>query len=318
VQGGYIFDAVLRAGGTVRDYGFLVNNIGPTSDSSGPIRDPFTAGVVQVAPLAPSLVALTDVYFRGYDQVYPDLWRYNEWKREFDQFVTAGNLPSLSLVRFSHDHMGSFSSALGGVNTPETQQADDDLAVGRLVEAVAKSRYANDTLVIVTEDDCQDGPDHVDSHRATAYVVGPYVKQGAIVNTHYSQVNALRTIEDILGTQHINLNTAFQGPMGDVFDTHSSGAWTYTAEASTVLATTTVAQAPGGLGARYASGPMVRPKHSAKYWARATAGFDFSDADRVPPGRFNRILWKGLKGGKPYPASLGRLALRARDARDRD
>ena len=76
-------------------------------------------------------------------------------------------------------------------------------------------------MIIITEDDCQDGPDHVDSHRATTYVVGPYVKQGAVVSTRYSQVNALRTIEDILGTEHMNLNTAFQGPMADVFDMHS-------------------------------------------------------------------------------------------------
>jgi YVTN family beta-propeller protein len=304
LQGGYIFDAVLRAGGTVRNYGFLVNNIGSVGTKAQPIMDPFTAQEVQVAPLAPSLASLTDVYFRGYDQVYPDLWRFNEWKREFDQFVAGGNLPSLSLVRFSHDHMGSFGSALGGVNTPETQQADDDLSIGRLVQAVAQSPYAADTLIIVTEDDCQDGPDHVDSHRATAYVVGPYVKQGAIVSTHYGQVNALRTIEDLLGAEHINLNTAFQAPMTDVFDVNASGAWTYTADASTVLATTMLAAAPGGLGVKYAAGPMVKPKHSAKYWAKATAGFDFSDADRVPPDRFNRVLWKGLKGGKPYPASL--------------
>ena len=71
-----------------------------------------------------------------------------------------------------------------------------------------------------------------------------------------------------------------------------------------MLATTTLARAPGGLGVKYASGPMVRPKHSARYWAKVTAGFDFSDADRVPPARFNRVLWRGLKGGKPYPASI--------------
>jgi YVTN family beta-propeller protein len=309
-QEGYIFDAVLKAGGTVRNYGFLVNNIGSVGTIDAPVSDPFAAGVVQVAPLKPSLAPLTDVYFRGYDQVYPDLWRFNEWKREFDQFVAGGNLPSLSLVRFSHDHMGSFSTALGGVNTPETQQADDDLTIGRLLQTVAESPYGKDTLIIVTEDDCQDGPDHVDSHRATAYVVGPYVKQGAVVNTRYGQVNVLRTIEDIFGTEHINVNTAFQTPMDDVFDIHSSGAWTYTATASTVLATTQLAmETRGGLGVQYANGPLVKPKHDAKYWARATAGFDFSEADHVPPGRFNRVLWKGLKGGKPYPASLrGRRA----------
>jgi DNA-binding beta-propeller fold protein YncE len=301
-QKGYIFDAVLRAGGTVRNYGFLVNNIGSIGTIAAPISDPFTAGVIQVGPLDPTLAPLTDVYFRGYDQAYPDLWRFNEWKREFDQYVANGNLPSLSQVRFSHDHMGAFSSALGGVNTPETQQADDDLTVGRLVQTVAESPYASSTLIIVTEDDCQDGPDHVDSHRATAYVAGPYVKQGAIVSTHYSQVNALRTIEDILGTQHINLNTAFQRPMTDVFDIGSSGAWTYTATASTVLSTTALSMAPGGLGVKYAAGPVVKPKHSARYWAKRTAGFDFSDADRVPPEKFNKVIWRGLMGNKPYPS----------------
>jgi DNA-binding beta-propeller fold protein YncE len=307
IQGGYIFSAVLQAGGTVRNYGFLVNNIGSIGTIAAPVSDPFTAGVIQVAPLDPSLAPLTDVYFRCYDQNYPDLWRYNEWKREFDQFVAGRNLPSLSLMRVSHDHMGSFGTALGGVNTPETQQADDDLSVGRVVQAVSDSRYASDTLVIVTEDDCQDGPDHVDSHRATAYFVGPYVKQGAVVSTHYSQINALRTIEDILGTEHINLNTAFQRPMADVFDVRSSGAWSFAAEASTVLSTTALAHGPsGGLGVKYAQGKLVKPKHNARYWAKRTAGFDFSDADRAPPARFNRVIWKGLMGHKPYPARLGR------------
>src|SRR5262249_18814819 len=245
IQKGYIFDAVLQAGGTVRNYGFLVLNTGSIGTKAAPIANPFAAGVIQVGPLDQELAPLTDLYFRGFDMDYPDLWRYNEWKREFDQYVANGKLPSLSLVRISHDHMGSFGSALGGVNTPETQQADCDLALGRLIETVAHSRYASDTVIIVTEDDVQDGPDHVDSHRGPALVVGPYVKPGAVISTHYSQVNALRTIEDILGTQHINLNTAFQRPMADAFDIRSSGAWTFTAEASTVLATTTLALAQG-------------------------------------------------------------------------
>src|SRR5262249_3747463 len=126
---------------------------------AAPVKDPFAAGIIQVAPLDPDLAPLTDRYFRGYDQVYPDIWRYNEWKREFDQYVANGNLPSLSLVRISHDHMGSFGNALGGVNTPERQQADCDFALAKIIEAVAVSRYAPDTLIIVTEDDVQDGPD---------------------------------------------------------------------------------------------------------------------------------------------------------------
>ena len=305
IENGYIFSAVLAAGGTLRNYGFLVNNIGSIGTIDAPIADPFGAGEVQVAALEPSLVPLTDTFFRGYDQEYPDLWRYDEWKREFDGFVENGNLPSLSLVRLSHDHMGGFDTALAGVNTPETQQADNDLAVGLLVQAVAESPYAADTLIMIIEDDCQDGPDHVDSHRATAYVVGPYVKRRSVISEHYTQVSVLRTIEDILGTRHINLNTAYQQPMTEVFDIQASGRWSYEAVASTVLESATLARAPRGLGARLAKGPRVRPKHDAKYWAEMTRSFDFSEADRVPPGRFNRVIWNGLMGGRPYPFRAG-------------
>jgi len=305
---GYIFEAVLRGGGTVRNYGFLVENLGPicTDGKSPPcpgaeLTDPHRAGQVQVAPLSPGLVPLTDLYFRGYDPNYPDLWRCAEWKREFDQFVATGNLPSFTMLRLGGDHTGAFGTAQGGVNTPETQLADNDLAVGFVVQAVANSPYAKDTIVIVLEDDCQDGPDHVDSHRATAFVVGAFVKQGAVVSQQYSQVNALRTIEDILGTEHLNLNTAFQRPMVEVFDLQA-GPWTYEAVASTVLKKTSLRIPPG---VSWAAGPDVRPKHGAAYWAKATQGFDFSDADRVPPQRFNQALWRGLMGNQPYPAPAG-------------
>jgi hypothetical protein len=128
----------------------------------------------------------------------------------------------------------------GGVNTPELQQADNDYAVGLLVQTVANSPYAKDTLIVIIEDDSQDGADHVDSHRSTTYFVGPYVKQHAVISTRYSQTNVLRTIEDILGTEHINLNTCYARPMADVFDMHSSGKWTVDALASTLLKLTSL------------------------------------------------------------------------------
>ena len=310
VQLGYIFDAVLQAGGTVRNYGFLTNNIGAIKDSAGnAIVDPYTAGVVQVAPLNPALLDKTDVYFRGYDQAYPDLWRFNEWNREFKQYVTNGQLPSLSLVRLAHDHTGSYAAALGGVNTPETQQADNDYSVARVVQAVSNSPYASNTLIIITEDDCQDGADHFDSHRATAYMVGPYVKTGAVVSTRYNQVSVLRTIEDILGTPHINLNTAYQRPMADVFNTSASGFWSFTAIASRYLANTTLMLAENPSEVQFAEGPDVTPTHDAAYWQHVSRGFDFSDADRVPPALYNEVLWNGLMEGVPYPAQRSGLNL---------
>jgi YVTN family beta-propeller protein len=301
-QQSFIFDAVLDAGKTVRNYGWMVNNIGPIVDSNGnPITTPYP-NYVQVAELNPTLAnGMTDVYFRGFDQNYSDLWDFKEWNREFQQFDANGNLPSLETVRLSHDHMGSFSTALAGVNYPEAQQADNDYAVAKMIEAVAHSRYAKDTLFIITEDDSQDGPDHVDSHRAPAYFVGPYVKQGQVVSTRYNQVSVLRTIEDILGTKHMNLNTAYAAPMSDVFDINSSGHWTYNAVASTVLQNTNLQLSLADIGVQYAEGPVVMPKHDAAYWAKATRGFDFSKEDRVPPALYNKVLWEGMMGNKPYP-----------------
>jgi hypothetical protein len=135
------------------------------------------------------------------------------------------------------------------------------------------------------------------------------VKQGAVVSTRFGQVNALRTIEDILSAPHINLNTAFQRPMADVFDITSSGSWTYTAVASTILKTTTLnlAQADGDV--KFAAGPNIKPKHNAAYWTKVTAGFDFSQADQVPPVRFNKVLWADLMSPKPYPAIKGQAGV---------
>jgi hypothetical protein len=169
---------------------------------------------------------------------------------------------------------------------------------------VANSPYASDTVIFITEDDAQDGADHVDSHRTTTYVVGPFVKKGAVVKTHYSQINVIRTIEDILGTQHINLNTAFQRPMSDVFNASQPPAWTYAVTVSTVLSpvqkSLNIQLAMGDQPVKFAEGPIVRSKHNGEYWQRVTKGMNFAVADRLPR-RFNQIIWKGMMGNRPYP-----------------
>jgi YVTN family beta-propeller protein len=306
-QQGYIFNAVLNAGGTVRNYGWMANTPGSIGTIANPITDPFAAGIIQTTAANQVIYdnKFYDPYFRAYDQSYPDYWRFNEWNREFQQFVANGNLPTLEMIRgLSHDHTGNFSSALGGVNTPELQQADNDYAVGLLVQAVVNSPYAKDTLIIIIEDDSQDGADHVDSHRATTYFVGPYVKQHAVVNTRYSQPNVLRTIEDILGTEHINLNTYYARPMADVFNVKSSGKWTFSAVASTLLKLTTLGLDPTKV--EFAAGADVKPTHDAQYWAEKTKNLDFSGEDQVPAELYNKILWEGVKG-TPAPASKTRF-----------
>ena len=276
------------------------------------LRNPHALGVPVATSTNPTLAPFTDPYFRGFDNAFPDVWRVEEWQREFANYVTNSNLPSLTLLRLMHDHTGNFggaSPAVAGLNTPELQQADNDLAVGRVAETLAHSPYAGNTLILVLEDDAQAGPDHVDAHRSTAYVVGPYVKHHAVVSTRYSTVNLVRTIEDILGLDHLGLNDAYQRPMTEVFDLFQPN-WTYSSVASTALATTQIATLDPTI--RFAEGPVVTPTQTAEYWAKATRGFDWSAADRVPADLFNRVVWEGLRPGVPYPMQRSGEDLRTR------
>src|SRR5680860_961212 len=150
---GYLWDAALRAGLSVRHYGGFGDLSRYYLAEDDPnfvplVEHPFERGIVQFYATKPSLLAVTDPYFRGYDMRYPDLWRYHEWAREFDQFVANGNLPNLSLVALPHDHFGDFDTALAGVNTVETQMADNDYATARLVEKIANSAYAHNLSLI--------------------------------------------------------------------------------------------------------------------------------------------------------------------------
>jgi YVTN family beta-propeller protein len=293
---GYLWNVALRAGKSVRNYGFFCD-LGryelPPPDQIPLERHPFDKKLQVAYPTKAGLIERTDPYFRGFDTAFPDYWRETEWEREFDRFVRDGQMPDLCLVRFMEDHMGSFKKAIDGINTPERQQADNDYAVGRLVEKVAASIFKDNTLIFVVEDDAQNGADHVDSHRSTAYVVGPFVKQGRVVSQFYTTVNVLRTIEDILGTEHLNIHTATARPMAEVFDLKQE-TWKFKAEPSNYLKDTAL-PLPNKAGA-------LHPTHDAAYWAAATAQFDFSKEDNLgDPDAFNRIIWKGLKGDVPYP-----------------
>jgi DNA-binding beta-propeller fold protein YncE len=327
INTGHLWDAALRAKLTVRNYGFFVDDTrysfpqppAPGSEYSIPLlRMPFTdthtdTGTSITPPTrvafssSVSLTPNTDIYFRGFDNAFPDYWRFKEWEREFDIYEANGGLPSLSLVSFMHDHTGSFSTAIDGVNTPELMQADNDYAVGLLVQKIANSkRYANNTLIFVIEDDAQDGGDHVDSHRTVALVAGAYVKQGAVVSTQYNTIDFVRTMEEVLGIPPMNINDALARPMADIFNTTPS-AWSFTAVPSPYLYGTDLAPE---LPARPVGMVVPKSTHNAKYWARVTKGMDFSSEDKFNFARYNRILWKGLMGKKPYPAAASGKDLR--------
>jgi DNA-binding beta-propeller fold protein YncE len=298
---GYIWDSALRAGITLRNYGFfgdLTRYQAATGKYQIPLeREPWKTGHTVLYVDKPALMPLTDPYYWGFNQALADYWRFKEWEREYDDFAAKGQAPALMLVRLAHDHTGSFAEGLDGINSVETELADNDYAVGLLIQKVAASPFAKDTLIFIIEDDAQDGPDHVDAHRSIGFVVGPYVKQGAVVSQRYTTVNMVKTIEAVLGLQPMGLNDALAAPMADVFDPRQAD-WTFTAQVPAVLRTTQLPLPPPT--AAEAGCPAAPPRSSA-YWAAAMAGQDFSSEDRLDTPRFNRALWRGLKGDAPYP-----------------
>jgi YVTN family beta-propeller protein len=290
---GYIWDSALRHHLTLRNYGFEAR-IPPKTPE---VPDPYASRTVVGVAVWPHLVNVTDPYFRGFDNAYPDFRRELEWEREFNQYVADRNLPDLEFVRFMHDHEGNFNTAIDGINTPEKETADNDYAVGKLIERVAHSPYADSTLIFVIEDDAQNGPDHVNAHRTVALIAGPYIKQGVVVHERYSTVNMVRTIEDVLGLGHLNLNDEYQRPMTAVFDLNQA-AWNYTA-----VTPEPIAHELGVALKQSQLAPAFHDAQPAEYWTRLTRGFDWSQEDRIPAVLFNQMLWKGLTGGVPYPAA---------------
>jgi YVTN family beta-propeller protein len=305
---GYLWDGALRSGLSLRNYGFFIDlshyNIIPGSDPPIPLlHDPAASKTIVATATKANLQLVTDPYFRGFDQRFPDYWRYKEWEREFNDFVARDNLPNLELVRLPHDHLGLFNEAVDGVNTVETEIADNDYAVGLLVEKVAHSKYAKDTLIFVIEDDAQNGPDHVDAHRSLALIAGPYVKQRAVIARRFNTVALLRTMEEVLGIKPLGLNDALQPPMAEVFSTQQAG-WTYKARVPSSLRSTKLPlPAETADDKAHTTKADLLPIHNAAYWAEKTKGFDFSTEDKLDSDSFNLILWNGLKAeSTPYPS----------------
>ncbi len=323
VNTGYLWDSALRAGLTVRNYGFFIDlTLYQTTPEGIPVDPtPFANHRIVAYPTNVALTPYTDPYFRGFDNNLPDYYRYKEWEREFDTNYAKGGLPALSLVRFMHDHTGNFDTAIAGVNTPSLMVADNDYAVGLLIQKIANSPvYAANTLIFVVEDDAQDGGDHMDSHRSVAFVAGAYVKQGAVVSTPYNTIDFVRTIEEVLGLPEklealhfppmMNLNDALAHPMADIFNTTPSP-WNFTAVPSACLyAPTVTASIPLPVPQPAGLTPCPATWHAAPYWAQVTRGMDFTDADRVDGAEYNRILWEGIMGDQPYPAAPTGVDLR--------
>ena len=301
-RGGFIWDAVLRAGLTHRHYGIYTSLLfyDPKAPYYLPIsRTPFASRLVQAIPVQSELWGRTDVYYRGWDLDVPDQYRFEEWQREFDGYVRHGNLPSFEVVDLPEDHFGNFSTNVGGLQTPESQIAMNDYALGELVQAVTHSPYWQSTAIFVVEDDAQDGPDHVDSHRTVAHVISAYTRRHAVVSSFYTTVSMLRTIEDLLGTDHLGSFDAAALPMNDVFTT-SADVRPYMAVVPGILCRppTKRGLVPACAQAAALKSAAVLPAHEGSWWTQHTRGFDFRHPDAVNSAAFNALLVRGTCGDR--------------------
>lgn len=193
---GYIWDRCKEAGVTYRSYGEFVQ-LGPHHTEPGHTN-------------VKTLVGHFDKYFHTFDLDYPDAKRIDEFLREFNWYLKSDSLPRFIVMRLPSDHT---HGVVPGAPTPTAMVAENDAALGRLVDAVSHSKIWKDTAIFVVEDDAQNGSDHVDAHRTVALVISPYCRRGVVDSTLYSTTSMLRTMELILGLQPMSQFDAAAAPM---------------------------------------------------------------------------------------------------------
>jgi DNA-binding beta-propeller fold protein YncE len=209
-----------------------------------------------------------------------DTEKIDDFLREFKEAERTGELPNLMVMALPDDHTHGFSP---GTYSPKAMVADNDLAVGRLVDAVSHSRFWKDTAIFVIQDDAQDGPDHVDAHRTIAHFISPYTRRGVVDSTHYTTSSMLRTMGLILGTAPLSQYDAIAPPM-------------IMAASSKPDLRPFKAIAP-----KYNVDERNPEKGKLAEWSKT---LDFSEVDRADFDSLNRLLWAGYKPGIPYPAHL--------------
>ena len=200
-----------------------------------------------------------------------------------------------------NDHFGDFSTNVGGLQSPTLELASNDHSIGLIVDAVSHSKYWKDTAIFIAEDDSQDGPDHVDSHRSIAWAISAYSKPG-VIHTFYNHPAMVRTIEDILGANYLGINDANAFAMDDAFTTNPNYQ-PYDAIIPGVLCQPPVHQdlVPKCFIPGAKKTPAVPALHSGSWWMRNTKRMVFNAPDRNDPVAFNKLIWQGLVGDAPYP-----------------
>lgn len=260
-KNGFLWDYCKKYGVSYRSYGEFISD--------------------EKTPNIPSLIGHYCEEYVGWDMSMRDTSRFYVWKKDFEKHLAAGNVPRLNTIRLGNDHTEGLRL---GRPTPKAHAADNDLACGLFVEYLSKSPIWNECVIIILEDDAQNGPDHVDAHRSTTYVAGGFVKQGYVDHTMYSTSSALRTIELILGLPPMTQYDAAAEPMWRCFNT--------TATHPPFKAT------PNLVDLNLKN--MVESDLS-----RLSEQFDFTKEDRVPDDQFNAVIWGAIKGlNSPCPAPV--------------
>ncbi len=271
---GFLWNNALAAGVSLRNYGYFVTN--------KPRAEVGSDGVQVRAVRDASLANVTNGQYRGFDLDYPDVERAKVFLADLAKFESSGEMPRLTLMRLGNDHTSGIE---GGKIAPLSAVADNDAAVGMVVEAVSKSRFWNQTAIFILEDDAQAGADHIDSHRSPAFVISPFTRRGAVDSTMYNTTSMLRTIELIVGLH----------PM-TVFD---AGARAMSAAFS-----------PNADAQPYAAVPARIPLDRRNPARAQAAHLDLDEEDRVDDQVMNQMLWQAIKGGSRPPAPVRSIASR--------
>jgi len=279
--GGYLWDRCAEAGVSYRSYGEWIH----------PGKTPNDPGKASVKALEGHF----DPQFRGWDLNYPDVKRAERFIEELHRFERDGGFPSLTILRLPNDHT---SGTKAGAPTPRAQVADNDLALGMVVEAVSKSKFWKDTALFVVEDDAQNGPDHVDAHRAVALVISPYTNHEYVDSTMYSTSSMLRTMELILGLKPMSQFDAAARPMYNSF------------------------QAKPDLTAYEHVVPAVdlQEKNKAAAWgSKISEKFNLAKEDAADDLLLNEVVWRSVKGANsPMPAPVRAAFVMPRISADED
>ncbi len=287
---GFIWDQVLRKGLSFRDYGeFVGMKVTPNTKSWAALyadyRDGTSKASVRAIPQLHTLAPYICPTFAGFGGNVPDVYRVREFLREWQGFEEKGTWPNFSIMLLPNDHTVGTRE---GLPTPNAAVADNDYALGQIVEAVSHSRAWAKTCILVVEDDPQAGLDHVDGHRTVALCISPYTKRHFVDHTHYNQTSMLRTIGLILGLPPMNQFDMASNPM--------TGAFTDTPDLSPYTLR------PNNVPLEETNARVASLKGKARYWAKKSAELPLEECDEADEDTFNRLLWHAVKGyDTPYP-----------------